>query len=175
MSFIYEQSEGINMSLTKKGSAWELAQSWYILLAFTGFFSWASFLYIGIRTKQRKWWGMGIVYFLPFAAFFFYAVEYETNSWQVNTFLPIWLVSIVVTIIHAFLVRKEYLLRLAALAELKWKAAQELKNSIELQYDVDLDDPQHTRKRNPQPAPTSETAAGSNTVKRNTPDSDMVK
>ncbi|MBL0385309.1 hypothetical protein JJB07_01505 [Tumebacillus sp. ITR2] len=163
------------MSLTKKGSAWELAQSWYILLAFTGFFSWAAFLYIGIRTNQRKWWGMGIVYFLPFAVLFFYGAQHGSGSWQMNTFAPIWLVSIVATIVHAFLVRKEFLLRLAAHAELKWKANQDLKNSIELQYDVDLDDPLHKRKRNPQPAPTSETAAGSNTVKRNATDSDMVK
>lgn len=98
------------MEITSKGRSWEIAQSWWILLTFTiGFFGWAAFLYVGIKTAQRKWIKWGVVYAIPFMLAM--AIPgFSGTSIGAMSFVVICIVSVV----HAFRIRKEFLLRLEA-------------------------------------------------------------
>src|SRR5687768_2345777 len=58
----------VSMSVTAKGKRWEILHSlWIGWTLFTlGFLCWIAFLYIGIRTRQRKWILWAVVYSVPF-------------------------------------------------------------------------------------------------------------
>jgi DNA uptake protein ComE-like DNA-binding protein len=98
------------MTITSKGKRWELLHSlWlgWVIFSF-GLLSWAAFLYIGIRAKQRKWvlWGLAYV-----AVGIVLAIALPDTT--TNTFVSfvVWLIAIV----HVFQARREYLVRLEVL------------------------------------------------------------
>lgn len=43
------------MAIEDRSAAWRIGQSWYVLLAFTVFFPFLAFLYMGIRIRDRRW------------------------------------------------------------------------------------------------------------------------
>jgi hypothetical protein len=102
------RSEGIS---TSRGKAWEWRHSLWILWTFTlGFLNWIAFAYIGIRARQPKWLLAAVVYAAPMAmAFALGAVVPE--AWF-GVFITAAVGLSLVSIVHAFLVRREYLLRL---------------------------------------------------------------
>lgn len=103
-------------SITTKGSTWEWSRSiWMIWTIFFGMFTWISFLYIALRGKRVGWAVWGLLYF----AIFLYGMSYFDPK-ERHTFLgEIWLYVILGTwvagMLHAWVARKDYLLRLAAI------------------------------------------------------------
>lgn len=94
-----------------RNRAWRLVHSLWIGWTFTlGFFSWLAFAYIGIRTGHHRWLLWAAVYAAPLTLFGVFS-EVWSESWT-NVALSTTILLGVVSIVHAFLVRKEYLLRL---------------------------------------------------------------
>ena len=94
-----------------RGRGWQLLHSLWIGWTFTlGFFSWLAFAYIGIRTGHHRWLLWAAVYAAPLVLFGVFS-EVWSQAW-INVVLSVTLLVGVVSIVHAFLVRKEYLLRL---------------------------------------------------------------
>jgi len=98
-------------ALMPRGRKWELLHSLWIGWTFTlGFFGWVAFVYIGLRTQHMRWVLWGLLYAAPFTLFLF-VVGYVSQGWA-NQILNATALVGLVAIVHAFLVRKEYLLRL---------------------------------------------------------------
>ena len=103
---------------TSRDKNWELLHSLWIGWTFTlGFFSWVAFVYIGLRTRHPRWVFWGLLYATPLIPFSV-LVNTAPTSWT-NLMLSASVVLGVVSIVHAFLVRREYLLRLDLLQQEK--------------------------------------------------------
>jgi hypothetical protein len=103
-----QRSAGIS---TSRGKKWEWRHSLWLLWTFTlGFFGWLAFAYIGIRGRHSRWILWAVFYATPLIFFATFAVN-VSQVW-VNATLSFNALLSVVSIVHAFLVRKEYLLRL---------------------------------------------------------------
>jgi hypothetical protein len=109
----------VSMSVTARGKRWEILHSlWIGWTLFTlGFLSWIAFLYIGIRTRQRNWILWAVLYAVPFCLSGLLGVIFGPSADVPNRVenvgvalaIAVWGISA----IHAFKVRKEYLVRLA--------------------------------------------------------------
>ncbi|MEN6292689.1 MAG: helix-hairpin-helix domain-containing protein [Methanobacterium sp.] len=132
------------MTVTSKGTMWEIINSWWILLTLPfGFSSWVAFLYIGLTAKERKWILWGAVYSLTFVMNMVigsdpkleYFILVPENSWVITlrdcTLFILWPVSI----IHAFYIRNDYLRKLESVKRLKTDSNDEyLKKKYEMEY-----------------------------------------
>ena len=103
------------MFATSKGKDWRLRHSLWIAWTFAlSFFSWLAFLYVGARTQRLRWKLWGLAYGVPPA--FVILIPNDTagadNSWLMNFFISLTVGCGLASIIHAFLIRREYLLRL---------------------------------------------------------------
>ena len=106
-----QQNEKVS---TSRGKRWELFHSLWIGWTFTlGFFSWLAFVYIGLRTRHTRWVLWALLYATPLILLLFFRPA--PGNWQTNLILSATLALGVASIIHAFLIRKEYLLRLELL------------------------------------------------------------
>jgi hypothetical protein len=96
---------------TSRGKAWERRHSLWILWTFAlGFFSWLAFAYIGIRARHPRWLLWAVLYASPLIFFAVVSVG-VSQAWSDAT-LNFNVLLGIVSIVHAFLIRKEYLLRL---------------------------------------------------------------
>ena len=95
--------------ITNKGIIWELANSIWIAATFVMMLGWAAFMYIGIRTKQHKWvaWG-GFYLVIMIGCLILYGLA-GLPSGVASAAIPVYMASWLMCIIHAFLVRKEFL------------------------------------------------------------------
>lgn len=109
-------------SFSGKGKAWEWKHSFWMLwtLPLFGFTSFISFMYIGRKTKTKKWIIFGLIYFLWIMLQWFilpmlpsdsFIGDFHTSSYTISLIIWIW------SIVHVFLVRKEYLTRLSYLVD----------------------------------------------------------
>jgi DNA uptake protein ComE-like DNA-binding protein len=104
---------------------WELLRSLWIILTFTYFTNWLAFIYAGIRARNRRWSLYGIIYLLPFAIteiFMSYFMNPSIVNAQgmvtdpfINVMSSLFMIPWLISIGHAFYIRKEYLLRLESL------------------------------------------------------------
>ncbi|MBU5336420.1 helix-hairpin-helix domain-containing protein [Intestinibacter bartlettii] len=97
------------MSITRRGLMWEIINSWWIILSCMGF-SFASFIYIGTKTRTTKWKVTGVLYLLIGIISLFIIVTYTEDAIS-NVAVLVWMLSLLVGLIHSFLVRREYLVR----------------------------------------------------------------
>jgi len=108
--------------------SWELLHSLWIILTFTYFTNGLAFIYAGIRAKNRKWSLYGVIYLIPFVIteiFMSYFINPSmvnaegvvTDSF-INTVSSLFLIPWLISIGHAFYIRKEYLMRLESLEEI---------------------------------------------------------
>ena len=99
-----------NVSITSKGSWWEWLHSFWMLWTLTlGFLSWVAFLYIALRARRLRWLVWGALYFAAFLAFVV-VPDYESRVGQIAIGLMV--VTGMVSVVHAFAVRDDYLVRL---------------------------------------------------------------
>lgn len=113
---------------------WELLNSLWIILTFTYFTNWLAFIYIGITGRNRRWILYGVLYLLPFfitnIVMSFYVdpsminERGEVTNSFVNMTGSLFMIPWLVSIGHAFYVRKEYLWRLKSLKQVE--AVEEL-------------------------------------------------
>ncbi len=123
------------MSTTSKGQRWEILHSLWILWTFTfGFFNWVAFFYIGIRAKQRKWILWGLVYAIPFILAMAFAESSAFDGWIGNLTVTLTLILGIISIVHAFRIRKEYLLRLEALQRREVNSGATLRDRVNAEY-----------------------------------------
>lgn len=96
---------------TSRGTKWNLLHSLWIGWTFLlGFFSWLAFAYIGIRARRPRWLLWAALYATPLILFAVITVN-VSQRWA-NVTLSATVVLGVVSVVHALLVRKEYLLRI---------------------------------------------------------------
>lgn len=100
------------MTITSKGPRWEILHSLWIVWTFTIFFNWVGFFYIGFRTGQRKWILWGLFYSIPFIIAMLFVHSSYYQGWLGSVHAALTLALGIASIIHAFLVRNEYLMRL---------------------------------------------------------------
>ena len=99
------------MSITRKGRAWEWLQSWWLLLAAAGgILTFLAFLFIGARTRTRKWLLWGTLYFVATVLVLTLTGDRETSGQWGSVVLFFWMFGLV----HAFRARPEFLMRLEA-------------------------------------------------------------
>ena len=114
---------------------WRLINSWWILLTFTVFFNWSAFYYIAATAKHRKWFYYGLIYTIPFLLVVLGGTESGPNySLGYNIRMGILVVAWIISIGHAFLLRKEYLIRLETLKKVQTGTDDELRRKIEKEY-----------------------------------------
>lgn len=96
---------------TNRGSAWAVANSWWILATFVpiGLASFIAFLYIGFRVKNNTWRNFGFLY-LGLLIIGLYIPSYDMG-------VRILLLSWIASIIHAFIIRSAYLVQLDVVKE----------------------------------------------------------
>jgi hypothetical protein len=98
---------------------WNLFHSMWLIWVFTlGFLNFISFLYIGWKVKRKRWIFSGIVYLMPTVIYFKYISQVKNTNGLVLMILT----SGIFSLIHAFSIRKAYLIRLRSQVEAK-KAA----------------------------------------------------
>ena len=123
------------MSITGKGKKWEILNSLWIIWSFVFGLNYAGFFWIGYRTKQKKWVLFGCLYLVLGFAVPMYASGASVKGTLLSTILMlIWFGSWVVSAIHSFLSRKEYLLRREAIVNGKKAAELAFRQNIQNEY-----------------------------------------
>lgn len=108
------------MSITANSKRWEILHSLWIGWTFTlGFFNWIAFIYAGVRVQRWKWILWGVFYSVPFAIGMATPVTEEGSGWRGDLWVGVLLITWVVSIFHAFIIRKDYLTRLETLQSKK--------------------------------------------------------
>jgi DNA uptake protein ComE-like DNA-binding protein len=104
--------KGEAMGYTQRGINWEMRQSWYVLGLLSFWTYWFPMVYTGIRTFRIDWIFWGLVYGTPsfLTMFFIDPVDYDAEG-----FFRKWMfASLVISAIHCFVTRGEFLVRLAS-------------------------------------------------------------
>lgn len=123
------------VSLTAKSRRWEILHSLWIGWTFTlGFFNWIAFLYVGVRARYRRWVFWGFFYTIPFALAMVFGSTQAFDGWVGDVIVALTLIFGVISIVHAFMIRKEYLLRLNALQRGAVERDNALKQRVEAEY-----------------------------------------
>ncbi|WP_438349360.1 hypothetical protein ACP8HI_01320 [Paenibacillus sp. FA6] len=121
------------MNKERKGSFWNIRQSWWILLTFTFILNWVAFIYIGLKVKNKSWTKYGLIYSIPF--FLSSISDQFIESKSVDTVWSVYfLVGGIISISHAFKIRKEFLTRLEARQFAKNYLDETLIHQIESEY-----------------------------------------
>lgn len=130
------------MAVTKKGTGWELLQSWHILLTLVpmGLTGWIAFAYQGLRGGKFKWIAAGIFYLALVVGFFYLTDAYPDEKTRPDNvdyaILGLVAVAWFVPFIHALVSRKEYLLILEAKGTANEQRGDLLRAEIQSQYKV---------------------------------------
>lgn len=102
--------------VTNRGIVWEYLHSiwilWVIVIGFFGFFNWPAFFYVAFRARNKKWAILGAVYLAPFVIAIVISSVQGSNSPITGLWVLLLFASWVASIVHAFLIRREYLVRL---------------------------------------------------------------
>ncbi len=89
-------------SITGKGKGWEFAKFWWLALLCFIMLGWISFVYMGVKTKTRKWIIEGIIYCVLLHV-----------SFAFTPLAIVYTIFYIASIVRIFLFRKEYLTKRA--------------------------------------------------------------
>jgi hypothetical protein len=99
-------------SITHLGKQWERWHSLWIGWTFTaGMFNWVAFLYVGVRARRQRWVMWGAIYSIPFILAMLFAEREDAVS---DVVVALLILVGIVSIVHAFRIRPEYLRTIAA-------------------------------------------------------------
>ncbi len=127
-----ESVEGVMHEEEPSNRNWRLINSLWIILTFTILLNWVAFLYTGINVRQRKWILSGIIYALPLTLLVLFLSI--ANDLAVGLIAILMLITSVISIIHAFMIRSEYLIRLEAKQEINNANRDNLKRKLKEEY-----------------------------------------
>lgn len=123
------------MGVTNKGKGWEARNSLWLIWTFVMLFNWIAFFWIGGRAKQRKWILFGCLYLVLCFVVPFFAVEvFKDNEIMENIFFGAFFIAWIASIIHAFLSRKEYLIRREAIVANQAAAVAAYRQQVQAGY-----------------------------------------
>ena len=123
------------MNITNKGKKWEFAHSIWILWSFTLGLACVGFFWIGGCTGKRKWIIAGLIYLITNFVLILIAEQIkETNNILYNIFAVISFIGFFAAIIHSFMSRKEFLLRLEAVLDLQNATKDVYRNEVRKDY-----------------------------------------
>jgi len=123
------------MSITNKGKKWELLNSLWILWSFTLVLACVGFFWIGGRAGKRKWTIFGLLYLVVNLGLVYATLWLkDTNIIYYNIVSVIIYIGWFGAIVHSFMSRKEYLLRLEAVTDLKGATSGAYRNEIRRDY-----------------------------------------
>ncbi|MBX7058334.1 MAG: hypothetical protein K1X75_09750 [Leptospirales bacterium] len=122
------------MSTTRKGSGWELLQSWWILLTLVPTLNGPAFLIAGLLVRRAKLLIAGALYLGLTVAFVAYLPGTEEGAapaapW-VDYLIGAWFLAWPVSFIHALLSRKEYLILAEARSEASSRETDRLRTRV---------------------------------------------
>ncbi|WP_349409947.1 helix-hairpin-helix domain-containing protein [Pseudalkalibacillus sp. SCS-8] len=122
--------------ITNKGKVWEWRNSIWMLWALLtfGFLNYVSFYYISYRVQQRKWAISGIVYSIIFIIAIATVDLVPEEHWLSDVTIGAYLLGWIVSIIHVFRARTEYLIRLEARHTYGQQELKILKTRIKQEY-----------------------------------------
>lgn len=125
------------MAITGRGKGWELRNSIWMLWAILtlGLFNYISFYYIYFRVKQRKWLIAALVYSLIFIMFIIINEIYSEKHWMTDVSFAVYLLGWIISIVHVFKIRNEYLLRLEVKIANGQREIQSLREQIRQEHE----------------------------------------
>lgn len=103
------------MLVPRKGKWWRFVESLWVLLLFTVVLNWAAFLYIGIRTRNRRWLICSAVYSIPFIMIILHPLLAGTWLYEDDVRGMIYIAVLIVSAMHGLAIRKDYLIHLEML------------------------------------------------------------
>ncbi|HHW39154.1 MAG TPA: hypothetical protein GXX18_18285 [Bacillales bacterium] len=123
------------VKITNKGRVWEVRNSLWMLWAILtfGLLNYVSFFYVSYKVRQRKWFIAGLIYSILFILVMT-ATELPEDHWFYNAALFTYIIGWIVSIVHVFKIRTEYLLRLEAKLLSGPSEIQSLKRQIAREY-----------------------------------------
>ena len=121
----------------KRSRAWRLENSWWLgLILFTmGMASWASFAYLALRTKERRWLVWAGVYLVAVVAAF---LLIDVGNVGAITLLVLWAGSFV----HGLAIREEVLDRLSFVEDPRLRKARSVSVTRDAAEDLAKDSPE---------------------------------
>lgn len=124
-----------------KVKAWEWSRSLWMAWTFVPYLNFIAFFYVGIRSGKKVWMVWGAFYTIPLVMMFAKVLPSFLDSFWgglVNLLLNfgLSLVFLVIGIIHAMLLRREYLVRRSVMDEVQARHEHDLRNELEMEYDV---------------------------------------
>ncbi|WP_026688556.1 hypothetical protein [Alteribacter aurantiacus] len=98
--------------MNELSTGWKIRHSLYFLWFLTVFFFFIAFLHIGLRTRNKRWMLYSLLYFLPLLVSFIFFILDVLPTLEYMLFL-LFFVGLVLGLVHAIVIRKEYLHALA--------------------------------------------------------------
>jgi hypothetical protein len=145
-----------NVSITTRGRRWELKHSIWIIWTFTLLFNWIAFIYIGFRVRRVRWILWGLMYFMPFLALAAASNTAGPGSLPARVTVPLMIVVGIASIVHAFLVRDDYLVRLENRMQEATETGARRRRRLEAQYRLEIgESPQSGSSEQPTPSTES--------------------
>ncbi|MGB8955160.1 MAG: hypothetical protein WCC10_07295 [Tumebacillaceae bacterium] len=130
-----------DMFHSAKVKAWEWSRSLWMLWTLIPYLNFVAFLYAGMRSGKKVWMAWGVFYSIPLVMLFAQTVPRFQDSfwgglWSVMLNFGLALVFLVIGMIHALVLRREYLVRRSVMDEVQARNAHDLRNELEMEYDV---------------------------------------
>ena len=151
------QRETSQISFTSMGGKWEWLHSlWMLWTLSLGSTSWIAFFYIAWRARRVRWLLWGLLYFAPFAAF----VTTNSGSQSANSIVGLMVVAGIVSVVHAFAIRGDYLVRLANRMQEVAEADERTRRRPEAENETRTDPPPLVEEPK-QPTPSGSSENGS--------------
>jgi len=121
------------VSVTGRGLEWERSHSRWVWfsLPFLGYWTWAVFLYIGIRAQHQRWVFWGFAYMSPFVFILPFLPDMQKTGQLPIPILLLCAAFVISGVIHAFRVKPEYLMRLTAIEQRENREMQDQKKKPE--------------------------------------------
>lgn len=123
------------MAVTSHDKQWERSHSIWIVWTFL-LQPWIAFFYIAIRARRGRWGLWGLLYLIPYIF-----GGAPANSWLSDVGAVLLLVFGIGGIVHAFRVRKEYLMCLEAVQKSRSEIDADLRQRVQTEYGLHPQEP----------------------------------
>jgi hypothetical protein len=138
------------------GRKWEWLHSlWIVWTLPLGFTSWIAFFYIGWRTRRVRWLLWGLLYFAAFAAVATFSTANPLGQ-TTSVAIGLMVVAGIISVIHAFAVRDDYLVRLENRMQEVAEADERTRRRLEDEHETRTGSPPVEEPKQTTPSDSSE-------------------